>query len=190
MILWTELDAPVGRLLLASDGAALVGVFFANHRHFAGVGPAWRRDDGATPFAAARAQLRAYFDGELEEFDVPVAAVGTVFQHRVWRALRTIPFGSTTTYAALAAALDAPRTAARAVGAAVGRNPLSIIVPCHRVLGADGSLTGFAGGLDTKRALLHLEDARCLAADSSPVVRSRRDDHVVADRKLPLHPSA
>jgi methylated-DNA-[protein]-cysteine S-methyltransferase len=113
------------------------------------------------PLADARAQLQAYACGELTEFAVPIRPSGTEFQMDVWRALTRIPFGTTTTYGRLAAEIGRP-LGSRAVGAAVGRNPLGIIVPCHRVIGADGSLTGFGGGLDTKAALLRLEGVTAL----------------------------
>ncbi len=122
-------------------------------------GPAagWRHDPGA--FARGREQLRAYFARELRVFDLPLRLEGTPFQREVWEALRRIPYGTTTSYGALAASLGRPR-AVRAVGAANGQNPIAIIVPCHRVIGADGGLTGFGGGLPRKRALLELEGAQ------------------------------
>jgi methylated-DNA-[protein]-cysteine S-methyltransferase len=156
MIVYSEAASPLGRLLLVGDGLALTGVFFDGHRHFRGVGPAWRRDDEAKPFDGARTQLAEFFDGRRTRFDLPLAAVGTDFQRGVWRTLARLPFGATTTYASLAATAGRPE-AARAVGAAVGRNPLSIVVPCHRVVGADGALIGYAGGLDRKRFLLDFE---------------------------------
>ena len=119
---------------------------------------------GATPVSAdpllleAAAQLRAYFAGELREFDLPLAPRGTVFQRQVWTAVSAIPYGSTATYAEIAAAIGRP-SACRAVGAANGRNPLPLIVPCHRVIGAAGALTGYGGGLERKRSLLDLEAA-------------------------------
>lgn len=120
-------------------------------RHAAALPGDVRRDDG--PFRAAREQLEAYFAGELEEFTLELAPAGTPFQQRVWRALLEIPFGTTESYGALARRIGLPQ-AARAVGLANGRNPISIVIPCHRVIGADGSLTGYGGGLERKRWLL------------------------------------
>ncbi len=114
----------------------------------------WQRDDSI--FKDAFAQLRAYFEGELTTFNLPLCFAGTAFQKAVWRALLDIPFGETTSYGALAALIGQP-SASRAVGAANGANPLPIIAPCHRVIGSDQSLTGFGGGLDTKRFLLNHE---------------------------------
>jgi methylated-DNA-[protein]-cysteine S-methyltransferase len=140
-------DSPIGTLLLLADAAGLRGLYMEPHA----LDPAWRRDDAA--LRDAREQLEAYFAGRLREFDLELAPVGTPFQLRVWAALREIPYGETTSYGALAARLGKPG-AARAVGLANGRNPISVIVPCHRVIGADGTLTGFGGGLDRKRTLL------------------------------------
>jgi methylated-DNA-[protein]-cysteine S-methyltransferase len=109
------------------------------------------------PFREAREQLAAYFAGELTEFRLPLSSAGTAFREKVWAALDSVPYGTTTTYGSLAARVGASRAAMRAVGGAVGANPLLILRPCHRVIGADGSLTGYAGGLDRKRHLLALE---------------------------------
>ena len=150
--------SPVGELLLTADAFGLTGVYFEPHRwgpspdHVAG----WRRDDAGGVLAAARAQLAAYFAGELTAFDLPLAPRGTPFQERVWGALRDIPYGETISYAELARRVGRPG-ASRAVGAANGRNPISIIVPCHRVIGADGTLTGYGWGIERKRYLLELE---------------------------------
>ena len=144
-------NSPVGPLTLVSDDGSLVGL------HFEGWNPpvgALRESD---PVLAATAwQLDAYFAGRLRTFDLPLAPAGTPFQQRVWSALRGIPFGETRSYAQLAKAIGKP-SAMRAVGAANGRNPIAIVVPCHRVIGADGSLTGFGGGIDRKKFLLSLE---------------------------------
>ena len=148
--------APIGRLIVASDGSAVAGVWMAN------ASPSddqWERQRGADPvLAEARHELLAYFDGTLREFRVPLAPNGTGFQRRVWTALTRIPYGTTISYADLARRLG-NLTAVRAVGAANGRNPIPIIVPCHRVIGSDGSLTGFGGGLDRKEWLLRHEGA-------------------------------
>ncbi len=150
----TTVDSPVGPLTLVDDDGALTGLYMADQRHLpdpASFGP---RDDGAQP--ALREQLTAYFAGELREFDVPLAVAGTPFQQAVWSALREVPYGTTCTYGDLAAAIGRP-TAVRAVGAANGRNPVCIVVPCHRVVGSGGSLTGYAGGVERKQLLLALE---------------------------------
>jgi methylated-DNA-[protein]-cysteine S-methyltransferase len=157
MTTWiTTFESPLGPLLLMSDGTALTGLHTDNDKHRPAIRPDWIRDDIAMPFARTIAQLRAYFDGALTEFDLPLAPQGTEFQTTVWRELCNIPFGETISYAELARRIGRP-TASRAVGHSNARNPISIIVPCHRVIGADNSLTGYAGGLDRKRSLLALE---------------------------------
>ncbi|HSC47403.1 MAG TPA: methylated-DNA--[protein]-cysteine S-methyltransferase [Gammaproteobacteria bacterium] len=150
------LDSPIGRLLLLGDQDALYGVHFQ-----AGPRPTRPRKDwveDARPFREAARQLKAYFDGRLKTFDLPLAPQGTEFQMQVWRALQTIPYGRTWSYGEIARRLGRPE-ASRAVGAANGQNPIPVIIPCHRVIGADGSLTGFGGGLPIKRRLLTLEGA-------------------------------
>ena len=142
--------SPVGPLLLRGDHEALTGLSFGS------APPASRTDDGR--FATEREQLDEYFAGERTEFDFPLRLAGGPFELRVWELLRAIPYGTTATYGELAARLGAPERA-RAVGAANGRNPIAIVVPCHRVIGAGGKLVGYGGGLDTKRALLELEGA-------------------------------
>jgi len=149
---FSTFQSPLGELLLTSDGRALTGVYPSSHRappRLKGV-----RDDAF--FTGVRDQLKAYFSGRLEAFEISCSPVGTPFQHRVWDALRAIPYGAQWTYGALASLLGKP-TASRAVGLANGKNPLSIIVPCHRVIGANGMLTGYAGGLELKRWLLDHE---------------------------------
>jgi methylated-DNA-[protein]-cysteine S-methyltransferase len=155
-IRYSEFESPIGTLLLMSDGSSLIGLHTESDKHRPAIGPDWVRDDAATPFAQAREQLSAYFAGRLTEFDLPLAPHGTPFQLTVWQALRAIPFGETISYAELARRIGRPR-ASRAVGHSNARNPISIIVPCHRVIGADRSLTGYAGGLERKRMLLELE---------------------------------
>jgi methylated-DNA-[protein]-cysteine S-methyltransferase len=159
---WTLLGTPVGELLLTTDGAALTAVYFERHRGGGDERPtaalrAGARDDDQPVLAAARSQLGEYFTRERRAFDLPVAPTGTVFQRRVWTALLDIGYGETASYGDVARRLGLPLTASRAVGLANGANPVSIIVPCHRVIGADGSLTGYGGGLDRKRYLLDLE---------------------------------
>lgn len=149
--------SPVGPLCLAASDAGLHAVEFAVHRHPVPRGDHWR--DGAHPVLDMTArQLAEYFAGTRRSFDLPLAASGTPFQHLVWAALTRIPYGATASYVELARMVDRPG-ASRAVGAANGRNPLSIVVPCHRVIGAGGALTGFGGGLATKEFLLTLEGA-------------------------------
>jgi methylated-DNA-[protein]-cysteine S-methyltransferase len=138
---------------LTSDGAALTRLYMNTES----VDLAdWRRDDEAAPFPEARRQLAAYFAGDLREFDLPLSAGGTPFQRQVWDALMKIPYGETVSYGELARGLGNPG-AARAVGLANGNNPIGIIVPCHRVIGANGKLVGYAGGMPNKQALLALE---------------------------------
>lgn len=153
----TTLDAPIGALFLAASDAGLHLVEFAQPRHPAVRGADWR-DGGHPVLTRAVDQLREYFAGTRRCFDLPLAPSGTPFQREVWTALSTIRFGQTWSYVELARAVGRPG-AARAVGAANGRNPLPIVVPCHRVIGASGALTGFGGGLPTKEFLLQLEGA-------------------------------
>ena len=150
------LDSPLGPLTVVGDAGALAGLYLHEQRHRPPAGSLGARDDTTLPHL--QEQLVAYFAGELEAFDVQLAPGGTPFQAQVWAALRRVPYGSTTTYGALAAAVGRP-SAVRAVGAANGRNPFCLVVPCHRVVGSDGSLTGYAGGLARKRLLLELERA-------------------------------
>jgi methylated-DNA-[protein]-cysteine S-methyltransferase len=155
---FTYAPTPVGEVLLTADGSGhLTGIYWPEHRRAPKPGAGWERDDAA--FAGVREQLAEYFAGERTGFDLPAAPRGTPFQHRVWDALKEIPFGATVTYGELAERIGRP-TAARAVGLANGRNPLSIVVPCHRVVGSGGVLTGYAGGLDVKRRLLEHERTR------------------------------
>ena len=150
-------SSPIGRLLLTSDGHALTGLWMLDaDRHSA-------RDLGLTlspsAFTEVASQLEEYFAGDRKEFTVPLAPAGTPFQLAVWTQLTTIPYGSTVSYGDIARALGKRLVASRAVGLANGANPISIIVPCHRVIGSDGSLTGYGGGLDRKELLLRLEGA-------------------------------
>jgi methylated-DNA-[protein]-cysteine S-methyltransferase len=155
-ILYDIVDSPVGRILLTGDERALSGLYLLDAgEHSASVQPEWTRSEGL--FSAAAEQLAEYFAGSREEFDLPLAPRGTPFQLAVWAELTRIPFGSTVSYSAVAAALGKAPVASRAVGLANGRNPISIIVPCHRVIGADGSLTGYGWGVDRKEWLLHHE---------------------------------
>jgi methylated-DNA-[protein]-cysteine S-methyltransferase len=151
---YAVIDSPLGRLLLGGDGEALTLINFLSGRGAMPPKPEWSA--AIAPFQEPIRQLGAYFAGELREFDLPLAPAGTPFQHKVWQELRRIPFGETRSYGELARRLGMP-TAARAVGAANGRNPLPIVVPCHRVIGSDGSLTGFYAGVGVKQALLEHE---------------------------------
>ena len=154
------ISSPVGDLTLAGTGSTLLHLGMAGQDHEpdrSGWEPA-----GPDAFADVVEQLQAYFSGTLTEFDVDLEFTGTEFQHRVWTALRTIPYGQTRSYGQIAEQIGAP-SAARAVGMANGRNPIAIIVPCHRVIGSAGGLTGYAGGLDRKQALLALETAETVA---------------------------
>lgn len=148
------LDTPIGELLLAGDDDALSLVSFPAGSMRRDPEPDWIYNE--KPFVAARRQLTEYFAGERREFDLPLKLSGTEFQMSVLEALQQIPYGETTSYAEIAERVGRPK-AVRAVGAANGRNPIPIIVPCHRVIGSHGELTGFGGGLDTKKALLKLE---------------------------------
>jgi methylated-DNA-[protein]-cysteine S-methyltransferase len=156
---YTTMDSPLGTLLLVADEQGrLTSLLAPNTRgQVSEPDPDWQRDP--EPFTAAIEQLTAYFAGELREFDLPLAPRGSEFRTRVWDALDDVPYGGTVTYGELAAAAGQPPTSVRAVAGAVGANPLLIIRPCHRVIGANGSLTGFAAGLDAKRLLLNLEAA-------------------------------
>jgi len=156
---YDEIDSPVGPLLVAADEAGLRLIHFQAARRRKPEA-SWQRDPAA--FRALAGQLGEYFRRERRTFDIPLAPRGTAFQLATWGALSTIPYGETISYAELARRVGRP-AASRAVGAANGANPLPIVVPCHRVIGKDGSLTGFGGGLATKRALLELEGASCLA---------------------------
>jgi methylated-DNA-[protein]-cysteine S-methyltransferase len=149
---WTQMDSPIGRLRLRTDGDALTGIDFTPW-----VDELGSRDDQHPVLAAARAQLEEYFTGRRRAFDLPLAPVGTDFSQRVWHALAKIPYGQTRSYGQVAVGLGLPSGAARAVGAANGRNPVPVVLPCHRVVGANGTLTGYAGGLERKRILLSLE---------------------------------
>lgn len=150
----TVLDSPVGTLTAVDADGCLAGLFMTDQRHRPAPARLGPRDDAVLP--ALREQLTAYWSGALTAFDLPLAVVGTPFQRQVWAALRAVPYGATCTYGELAAAIGRP-TAVRAVGAANGRNPVCLVIPCHRVVGAGGVLTGYAGGLARKHFLLQHE---------------------------------
>ncbi|MFF7653976.1 methylated-DNA--[protein]-cysteine S-methyltransferase [Streptomyces sp. NPDC007983] len=162
MALYTTIDSPLGELLLAGapsatakGGTALASLSVPQQTRGVTVQDGWRRDDAA--FAEIVDQLGSYFAGELTRFDLEFVSGGTAFQQRVWQALEDIPYGTTVSYGQIAERAGASRAAVRAVGTAIGRNPLLVVRPCHRVIGANGSLAGYAGGLDRKERLLHLE---------------------------------
>ncbi|MFD5073271.1 methylated-DNA--[protein]-cysteine S-methyltransferase [Streptomyces sp. NPDC058371] len=155
----TVIDSPYGPLTLVATDGALSGLYMVGQRHRPPEEGFGERDD--TPFGETTDQLKAYFAGELKAFDLPLRLAGTPFQRTVWEQLQKIPYGETRSYGELAAALGNPK-ASRAVGLANGKNPVGIIVPCHRVVGADGSLTGYGGGLDRKQRLLHFERGAAL----------------------------
>ena len=156
---FSELDSPVGTLLLRGDGQALTGLYMHEQRHRPELPAGVERNDSA--FRQVREQLKAYFAGKLQEFELTLAGEGSDFQRKVWRALCKIPFGETESYGSLAKRIG-NANASRAVGLANGKNPIGIIVPCHRVVGANGSLTGYGGGLERKQWLLEHE-RRCAA---------------------------
>jgi methylated-DNA-[protein]-cysteine S-methyltransferase len=153
-----EHSSPLGTLLLAATDHGLCGLYFEQHKYFDGPQD-WRRDPAHPLLQRAAQQLDEYFAGRRTAFDVPLDLPGTPFQRAVWEQLQALPFAATTTYQQIAHRVAKPN-AVRAAGTAIGRNPVSIIVPCHRVLGASGALSGYAGGLERKRFLLGLEAGR------------------------------
>jgi len=158
MIRYARLKTPIGTLLATAKDGALTGLYFDRQRHAPQIGDEWVEDTHAAPFDECARQLREYAEGIRHEFDLPLAPEGSEFQRSVWTVIAGIPYGETLTYAELAKRAGAPGKA-RAAGAATGRNPISVIIPCHRVVGSDGSLTGYAGGVPRKAKLLELEGA-------------------------------
>ena len=188
----TVIDSPVGPLTLVAAGGRLTGLYMDRQRHRP---PAWLLGEAAGdagradgPFTEAARQLREYFAGERTEFDVPLDLAGTPFQRHVWAELQKIPYGETVSYGQLADRIGQP-TAARAVGLANGRNPVAIIVPCHRVIGSNGNLTGYGGGLDRKQHLLGFEHSN---ADEFAVMHEELDPGVryTLDAAPPAAPAA
>ncbi len=153
---YTKVSSPVGNITLVADKEHLCAIYFSNQRPDKKQFPLLERKDNSRVLKSAVKQLGAYFSGTAQTFDISLRPVGTDFQERVWKALRSIKYGKTVSYGDIAKKIGNPK-ALRAVGSAIGRNPLSIIVPCHRVIGSNGKLTGFAGGLKTKEYLLNLE---------------------------------
>jgi len=158
MTRYARFITPLGTMIATAVGGALTSIDFVDAKHATAIGEDWREDPYASPLKECAEQFSDYFAGRRQCFDLPVAPKGTEFQRRVWREIACIPYGETLTYAELAVRAGAPGSA-RAAGAATGRNPLAVVVPCHRVVGADGSLTGYAGGLPRKVKLLELEGA-------------------------------
>jgi methylated-DNA-[protein]-cysteine S-methyltransferase len=156
---WCRRETPLGTVRMAARGGALVGMWFDGQKYDARAGDDWREAPDDPVLREAARQLDEYFAGERARFDLALAPDGTPFQQRVWRAVAEVPAGATTSYGEIARRLGCP-TSVRAVGAAIGRNPLIVVVPCHRILGAGGALTGYAGGLERKVALLELEGGR------------------------------
>lgn len=155
-VFYTFLESPIGKFTLTSDGTALTGLYMELHKGMPETAQTWVLNDAAEPFALAKQQLSDYFAGASQDFTVPLKPSGTEFQVKVWSELLKIPFGKTISYGELARRIDSPK-ASRAVGLANGQNPISIIVSCHRVIGANGKLTGYGGGLPRKEFLLRLE---------------------------------
>ena len=153
MIRYARFKTPLGTVLAIAAGGVITGLHFEGAKHAPAVAPEWREDPYASPLQECAQQLSDYFAGKRQCFDLPVAPQGTPFQQRVWREIAQVPFGATITYAELASRAGSPGSA-RAAGAATGRNPLAIVVPCHRIVGTGGALTGYAGGLERKRSLL------------------------------------
>jgi methylated-DNA-[protein]-cysteine S-methyltransferase len=149
-------ESPHGRMLLVAVDEGLCGVYFDGQKYHPQVASQWRRDANHPPLRQTKRELAEYFCGERKRFEVALAPEGTAFQRSMWKAISSVEFGKTITYGELARRAGCPGSA-RAAGAATGRNPIGVIVPCHRIVGSNGSLTGYAGGLDRKRALLALE---------------------------------
>jgi methylated-DNA-[protein]-cysteine S-methyltransferase len=165
MTIYTHLDGPLGQLLLTSREGELSGLYFADQPH-ARVDPEWVWRDDADIFSQTAQQLEEYASGERESFDLPLGLSGTPFQVLVWNAISSIPFGETLTYGELAERIGRSPKDARAVGMATGQNPVSWIIPCHRVVGKSGALTGYAGGVGRKRTLLEFEAAKSAGRDA------------------------
>lgn len=153
---YDDFESPQGQMLLVADDAALTGIYFEGQKYFPEIAGDWKRAASHVPLVQAKRELAEYFAGERKVFDVAMAPEGTPFQRAVWKAISGVAFGETITYGELARRAGSPGSV-RAAGAATGRNPLTIVVPCHRIVGSTGSLTGYAGGLDRKRALLAME---------------------------------
>jgi len=158
MIRYARFMTPLGTVIATAAGGALTAIHFVDERHAPKVERDWVEDPGTAPLDECARQIRDYLDGTRKRFDLPLAPEGSEFQRRVWIEIARIPYGKTISYAELAERAGAPGSA-RAAGAATGRNPLAMVVPCHRVVGSDGSLTGYAGGIERKARLLEIEGA-------------------------------
>lgn len=165
IIYYSYYESPLGQILLTATDSALTGLHFVGEKYYPSISPESKHDESNPTLQSAARQLDEYFNGYRQSFELKLATEGTPFQRSVWHALTQLPFGETVSYAQLAQRIGNPN-AVRAVGAANGRNPISIVVPCHRVIGADGALTGYAGGLARKEALLRLEASAVGAAIS------------------------
>lgn len=172
-IRWCRHASPLGAIRLVARGDALAGLWFEGQKYDVEIGAGWREAPRDPVLREAARELDEYFAGRRARFDLKLAPRGTAFQKRVWRAIAAVPVGRTISYAELARRVGSP-SAVRAAGAATGRNPLSIVVPCHRIVGSDGSLTGYAGGLERKVALLALERERAGAKKDGPRERAAR----------------
>jgi methylated-DNA-[protein]-cysteine S-methyltransferase len=175
--------SPLGTLLLVARDGALAGIYFQGQRYAPAVAADWQRAADDPVLSAARVQLTEYFAGRRTEFALPLAPQGTPFQRAVWAAIATVPYGATVAYRELAARAGRPGSV-RAAGTATGRNPLTIVVPCHRIVGADGALTGYAGGLERKRALLALEARGAALAHRCTLGAARRPSETESSRAL------
>lgn len=156
---YTQINTALGQIILAEQQSAIVGVWFIPQRHFNGIQSDWLPQETVLLKQAGQ-QLLSYLQGELQQFDLPLSPQGTAFQQRVWQALQAIPYGQTVSYGYVAELIGQPK-AARAVGAAIGKNPIGMMIPCHRVIGSQRQLTGYAGGLERKQCLLALEKKAC-----------------------------
>ena len=170
MIYYVWIESPLGELLLKSDGQSLTGLYLQGQKSFPEELEDWEEAAQLELFEQTQTQLKEYFAHQRKQFNLPLNPQGTKFQQKVWQQLLQIPFGETISYGTLAQRLG-KTSAPRAVGAANGRNPISIIIPCHRVIAADGKLTGYAGGIDRKQWLLHHEEAK-IAIHNSPIQHS------------------
>jgi methylated-DNA-[protein]-cysteine S-methyltransferase len=154
---YDTIESPIGKLTIATDGTHITALHIEGDRHFNKIPTDWKHNDSHRLLKSAKSQLKEYFDGSRQKFKLPLKIVGTSFQQSVWKVLESIPFGKTTSYKQIAEKINKPN-AVRAVGTAVGRNPICIIVPCHRVLTSDGLLGGYVAGLERKESLLSLEN--------------------------------
>jgi methylated-DNA-[protein]-cysteine S-methyltransferase len=171
IVRWCRIETPLGTVRIVARGDAIAGVWFDGQKYDAVPDGSWRESPNAPLLRDAARQLKEYFAGRRARFDLALAPQGTAFQQSVWRAIAKVPAGRTASYGDLARRIGRP-SAVRAVGAAVGRNPLSVVVPCHRIVGSDGSLTGYAGGLERKRLLLALERVEVDAAQGAIAARA------------------